>query len=85
MVKTTIDGSQTSRDYGTVTRDYQNTLKRTSIKQPYVTFRLHLDKHHKITTVVQNGRTFTNVILYALSLIGGLFTSIGAIAALIVG
>jgi hypothetical protein len=85
MVKTTIDGSQTSRDYGTVTRDYQNTLKRTSIKQPYVTFRLHLDRNHKITTVVQNGRTFTNVILYALSLIGGLFTSIGAIAALIVG
>jgi hypothetical protein len=85
MVKTTIDGSKISRDYGTVKRDYQNTLKRTINKQPYVTFRLHLDTNRQVTEIVQKGRTLQDTILYALSLIGGLFTSIGAIAALIVG
>jgi hypothetical protein len=84
MNKSTLDGETVSKEYGSVKRTYSDQFRRSSLQQPYVTFRLHLDGNRKITNVTQNGTLLFGNVLVVLSLIGGLFTSVGASAAMIV-
>lgn len=52
--------------------------------QPYLTFRLRIANKEKTTIATQKGQSVLAIVLAVLSLIGGLFTSISAVASMAV-
>lgn len=59
-------------------------MHRSHPHQPYITFRMKLNNKEKVTKITMHGDSDLKILLAVLSLIGGLFTSIGSIVATIV-
>jgi hypothetical protein len=68
------------KTYGSVSVGYTDTVKRSSERQPYITFRLELASTNRVTVIQQEGEEPFIILLDAISLVGGFFTSLGAVA-----
>ena len=84
MRKKTLDDMQIEEEFGQITYSHTDIIKRTQPSQSLVTFRVHIDSDVVITALEQKGDDMLACILASVSLVGGLFTSLGAVASILV-
>ena len=70
--KIDLSGGYESQKFGKLSQGETDTLKRTLITQPYLTFRLRIDNHQVFITATQKGESHVTIILGVWSMIGGL-------------
>jgi hypothetical protein len=83
-MKKVVGGTDTEEKYGQISVGDTQTMRRVYDTQPYLTFRLKLNNKERTTIATQKGQNTITLLLGVLSLIGGLYTSIGATASIAV-
>ena len=71
-------------EFGQLSYSHTDVIHRVTDSQPLVTFRLHIDTNAVHIDLTQEGDKLYTCILDALSLIGGLFTTLGAFTAIVI-
>lgn len=84
LTKQNLRQETQSFEFGQLTYSHTDTVHRVTDAQPLVTFRLHIDANAVHTDLTQEGDQLFTCILDALSLIGGLFTTLGAFTAIVI-